>query len=155
MNARNKGNKVLLTSNEFVEWYTSQPLTCHYCKRLLTFGIDNKKAFGIKGSDKLTIDRMDNDKPYAIDNIVLACRRCNALKGFRFTHEQLLEIGEKYFHDIDLKYPSNDKNHVRKLSDDDLRQVKSLYTSGLSQQEIAKIFKVSKSAIQHIVGIKS
>ncbi len=151
MNARNgAGGKVLFSSSQFIEWYKSQALICFYCKRKLTFGDRNKDLHGFKGSDKLTIDRKDNSKPYILDNIVLCCRRCNAIKGFRFTHEQLLEIGDKYLYKIDVAgQRPNSKNHIFKLSNDDINQIREFYKSGTPEQQLADLYNVSKSTISN------
>ena len=44
----------------------------------------------------LTIDRMDNSSGYSMDNIVIACRRCNTVKGGWFTYSEMIEIADRY-----------------------------------------------------------
>jgi hypothetical protein len=50
---------------------------CVYC------GVDNK----------LGCDRLDNAKGHTMDNVVPACGDCNAIRGARFTHEEMKVIG--------------------------------------------------------------
>lgn len=44
--------------------------------------------------NRLTIDRKNNNGNYCIDNIVLACYRCNTIKGDFFTEQEMLKIGK-------------------------------------------------------------
>lgn len=90
--ARRKGRDVEFTRQEFTEWLGQQSLSCHYCGQAL--------ILGEKGWSAFSIDRRDNSGGYALDNIVLACKRCNVIKGQWFTEEQMLEIGGKYFRKI-------------------------------------------------------
>jgi len=45
---------------------------------------------------RLTIDRIDNNFGYKINNIVLACGRCNLIKSNFFSSKEMKEIGQKY-----------------------------------------------------------
>lgn len=80
---------VLMGIEEFIQWFLSQERICHYCGiRLQGKG---------REPDKLTFDRKDNSKGYSVDNLALACYRCNQAKGSWFTETQMLEIAERYF----------------------------------------------------------
>ena len=81
-----------INPQEFVKWYESQSQICYYCGRKLTKGKGGKHIL----TDE-TFDRKDNGRGYSIDNIVLACRRCNLMKGSWLTERQTLEIAERYF----------------------------------------------------------
>ena len=87
------GDKQLLCSQEeFVPWYEKQPESCVYC------GInvkDLKTTYDVynKNLTRLTIDCIDNEKDYTLDNMVLACGRCNIIKSDFFNHAEMLEIG--------------------------------------------------------------
>lgn len=82
---------VNMTETEFVEWFNRQEMKCHYCKAQLEF------VYGRHWNwNGLTIDRVNPQIGYTIDNIVLACRRCNIIKGHWFTKDQMLEIATKY-----------------------------------------------------------
>jgi len=79
-----------ITLEQFSLWF-EQEHKCHYCGQVLT------TLNGSTTIDSLNIDRKDNEKGYALDNIVLACRRCNSIKGNWLTYQQMLEIAQKYF----------------------------------------------------------
>jgi hypothetical protein len=85
------GAQVRLSRKQFMEWYDSRVKTCEYC------GI-TPELFSIvepqfRESRRLTIDRKDNLKPYEVGNLVLACARCNYVKGAFFSYEEMLTIG--------------------------------------------------------------
>ena len=42
---------------------------------------------------KLGLDRINNSKPHTEDNVVPCCRRCNIIRGNRFTVDEMKEIG--------------------------------------------------------------
>jgi len=89
--ARHKGIAFNITANEFKVWFDIQQLLCHYCRRQLTsrYGQHHEMT-------DWTFDRKDNAESYTINNLVLACRRCNMIKGEWFTKDQMLEIAKKY-----------------------------------------------------------
>jgi len=80
-NSRVKKRPILISREEFLVWYESQPKVCHYC------GIPQN---GIR----LEIDRLNNDLPYQKGNIALACKECNGVKGNIMTEEEMLVVGE-------------------------------------------------------------
>lgn len=86
-----------LTREEFIEWYEKQPRICAYCG-LPEEELKNINDPFVNVTPRLTIDCKDNYKGYKIDNIILACRRCNALKNDFFGYEEMVEIGHKYIH---------------------------------------------------------
>lgn len=46
--------------------------------------------------NNLSIDRKYNELGYTIDNLCLACNRCNTVKGNTFTYDEMVEIGHNY-----------------------------------------------------------
>lgn len=90
--AADKGIPFGLNYKEFEGWLERQLSICHYCGVKLTCPLNRHKQF----TDR-TFDRKDNNKGYTIDNLVLACARCNLIKSKWFTEEQMLEIAQKYF----------------------------------------------------------
>ena len=85
----------LLEKDSFLEWYGVQPKVCHHC------GISQENLARIKDSQlrkvhRLTIDCKDNDAGYFLENMVLSCNRCNAIKGDFFTYEEMLHIGREH-----------------------------------------------------------
>ena len=87
-NASKREIRVEFSQQEFCDWFSKQDLWCYYC------GVSLRR--GIKEPDSLTIDRKNNTDNYYLDNMVLSCRRCNLIKGYTFTEEQMLEIANKY-----------------------------------------------------------
>ena len=90
---RGRRRELLCTQDEFVKWYEAQPKVCAYC------GISEDKLMSLpdvynRNLTRLSVDAIDNNKDYSIDNIILACRRCNAVKSDFFTHDEMLKIGK-------------------------------------------------------------
>ena len=86
-NSKRKNKDFPLKREDFIEWYASQIKLCFYC------GIDeetHKNTFG----KRLEIDRVKNELPYQLNNIVLCCRYCNSTKGSYLTGEEMLFIGK-------------------------------------------------------------
>ena len=86
---------VIISREEFIEWYNKQPQRCFYC------GITREKMLKIRDSylqsaKKLGIDRMDDSQPYIKGNLALACHRCNSVKNNFFTAKEMKEIAKKY-----------------------------------------------------------
>jgi hypothetical protein len=79
-----------ISKEEFINWYDSQKKKCYYCERTLLQ--IQKDIYG--HNKRFTIDRRDNSRGYELDNIVLACYRCNDIKGCYFTEQEMLEIGK-------------------------------------------------------------
>jgi hypothetical protein len=90
-NAKNRGIKFNLNKEDFIQWYNSQEQKCHYCGRTLK-EIQKDKNECKNHQGRLTIDRKDNYKGYKIDNICLACYRCNTTKSNYFTEQEMLKI---------------------------------------------------------------
>jgi len=47
-------------------------------------------------SNKLTLDRKNNNKPYTIKNIALACCRCNYIKSNLFTYKEMIKLAKEF-----------------------------------------------------------
>jgi len=91
-NAKTQDMSFNINPWDFVKWYEGQRQVCYYCGVEVTKGKNRKH----KLTDE-TFDRKDNSKGYSLDNIAIACRRCNLMKGEWLTENQTLEIAEKYF----------------------------------------------------------
>jgi len=84
-----------LKLESFLEWYEKQPKICHYCRisqEDLTLIQDSQ----LRKVGRLTIDCKINDVGYFLENIVLSCNRCNAIKGDFFTYNEMLHIGGQH-----------------------------------------------------------
>ena len=89
-------HKVLISQEDFVKWYKAQPKQCAYCglkEEMLSVVSD---VLNNKNSGRLSIDRIDSSKGYEEGNMVLACSRCNLIKGDFFTQSEMEEIGKTY-----------------------------------------------------------
>lgn len=86
---------VIISKKSFIDWYHLQHKQCVYCD-LLEEDIHKHNDPRNNKSARLTIDRMNNDAGYSIDNMVLACHRCNEIKTDFFSYEEMREIGQKF-----------------------------------------------------------
>ena len=93
--AKERGNNFNISLEEFAKWFEAQDRHCYYCGcKVFEYNElpqDQKRLLG------LTIDRKDNNKPYMIDNIAIACGRCNLMKGSWLTEGQMLDAANRYF----------------------------------------------------------
>ena len=96
-----------LSKSSFTEWYNLQKKQCHYCG----VSAEELKKTGRK-KNMLTIDRKNNAIGYRLDNICLACFRCNNMKSNFFTEAEWGEICEKYVK------PRLDEYHVTTYRED-------------------------------------
>jgi len=87
--AKQRNIDFLITKEEFINWYNNQKQECYYCGRSL----EELKQDNLGHDNRLSIDRKDNSKGYTLDNIVLACFRCNFTKSNYFTEQEMLKIG--------------------------------------------------------------
>ena len=81
-----------LDRKEFVKWWNGQEKICFYCKR--TWEEIAKDKSNVRNQGRLGLDRIDNSRGYFLDNIVLACWRCNTIKNDFFTKNEMLQIGD-------------------------------------------------------------
>jgi len=77
-----------ISSIDFSNWYNDTQKICVYCDRDVM-----KKTERMMN---LSIDRKENDLGYTLENICIACNRCNTVKGNVFTYVQMREIAEKF-----------------------------------------------------------
>lgn len=90
-NAKKRAYVIEFALIDFVKWWYATPDTCFYCKRALKeIAKDNISTRYIS---RLTIDRIDNDIGYNIDNIAKCCWLCNRVKSNDFTKDEMLKIG--------------------------------------------------------------
>ncbi len=71
----------------FIGWLKSHKRICHYCGEKVTMGISGKRK------QWLTIDRINNDTGYEIQNIVVSCYRCNIMKSDDIPYGLMRGIG--------------------------------------------------------------
>jgi 5-methylcytosine-specific restriction endonuclease McrA len=90
-NANKRNIKIKITKKDFIKWYNKQTQECYYCKRTLK---EIKKDKHYSKTIRLTIDRINNNKDYTLDNIVLACWICNSIKSNIFNKKEMILIGK-------------------------------------------------------------
>lgn len=77
-----------LSHAEFRSWLDKQPRVCYYCGiSLVDTGLE---------PNSLTIDRLVPHFGYEEDNMVVACWRCNKVKGEVFTEEEMKKIVKEF-----------------------------------------------------------
>ncbi len=92
--SKRKNTNIHITEIVFINWYNNQEKKCYYCNRTLEEIKQNSIETERNKKCRLTIDRKDNNEGYSLDNIVLACNRCNMTKSSYFTEQEMLEIGK-------------------------------------------------------------
>lgn len=94
-NNREHYKPLLISKDEFTEWYTNEPKTCAYCDipEELLYIIRTQFDRRVK---RLGVDCKDNNEGYTLDNMVLACHRCNFIKLNLFSFDEMREIAQKY-----------------------------------------------------------
>lgn len=79
----------------FVSWYDSQERICVYCDLpeeklwILQEEYDNRVT-------RLTVDCKDNLVGYTLDNLALACERCNAIKSNILSFDEMMYVGQNF-----------------------------------------------------------
>ena len=91
----NQEKPFIITYEEFKPWYETQRRKCGYCY------LPEEKLHEVNDShnmkvNRLTIDCKENSNGYRIDNIILACNRCNFIKNDFLNYEQMFYYGQTY-----------------------------------------------------------
>ena len=93
--AKTTGGGVTFTREEFVQWKRAQARTCHYCGLaevdLVHLGVVNVRTKRVM--ETIGVDRVDNLRNYTLDNIVLCCGPCNAIKSSILSSDDMLRLG--------------------------------------------------------------
>lgn len=85
-----------ITLEEFTLWFNAQKKECFYCEITFEQMKQSKDTMIARFKKSFSVDRRLNNGAYEITNIVLACQRCNFIKGDFFTWEEMKEIAQKY-----------------------------------------------------------
>ena len=88
---RNQLNKLKISKKDFIEWFNQQEQKCFYCGRTIEETFKDNIIYS-KNFNRFTIDRIDSNKGYELENIVLACFKCNMIKGNIFTKDEMFKI---------------------------------------------------------------
>ena len=94
--AKSRNIYINITEEAFINWYNNQDKKCYYCNRTLEELKQDIREEN-KHKDKMSIDRKNNNEGYILENMVLACTRCNIVKGNYFTEQEMLRIGKTLY----------------------------------------------------------
>src|SRR3972149_1609318 len=87
---RAKTKRMLVCSmTDFIVWYNMQEKICVYCD------MAEERAKNLFNR-RLEIDRKNNDLGYTLENLALACHKCNLIKNDLFTFDEMREISQKF-----------------------------------------------------------
>jgi hypothetical protein len=89
--AKRRNLAVTFSEINFINWYNKQEQKCYYCDRNLN---EIKQDNHYHKTNRLTIDRINNNIGYTLNNIVLACWICNNVKSNLFNKKEMLIIGK-------------------------------------------------------------
>lgn len=95
-NSKRHKRELKLTQEEFCDWFKKQIKECYYCNipiNKIDYLPKNPNGRIVK---RLTIDRVNNNLPYQINNIVLACYICNHIKSFVFNNNEMKQIAQLF-----------------------------------------------------------
>lgn len=95
LTTKKTGGGVNFTREDFVAWKRGQERRCHYC------GIEEQDIFDLgvvnvrtkKVMESIGVDRIDNAQPYSLENLVLCCPPCNAIKSSILTASEMKTLG--------------------------------------------------------------
>jgi hypothetical protein len=90
--AKKRGIPFSLDTDYFVDWLKKTPKICSFCD----ITESELEKYGSKNFTAMTVDRMDNALGYVIENLCLACYKCNTKKGDDIPFSVMREIGQKY-----------------------------------------------------------
>jgi len=93
--AKRRGLPLKFSLKEFKSWYRKQPKLCVYCGiSEEEWGLLQQKT-GEGHAQRLSIDRIDSNQGYEQGNLVLACMRCNTVKSYLMTFDEMRRIGQE------------------------------------------------------------
>ena len=64
--------QTFITVQQTIDLLVQSNLTCFYCKCFTPILYKN-----VRGGNQWSLDRIDNDKGHAFDNVVISCLKCN------------------------------------------------------------------------------
>ena len=102
---------VNLTREDFISWYESEPKICAYCDILEEDVMLLSEHYRMR-RERLSVDCVENLLGYEQGNIVLACGRCNFIKGDVFNFEEMRALAQGHIKPkwIQLKIEKGDKD---------------------------------------------
>lgn len=97
LSVKKTGGGVGFTRAEFVAWKRSDPSRrrCRYCgvDAATLYALDVPNPRNGRRLETIGVDRVDNDLPYSLENIVPCCALCNQVKSQLLTYEEMVKLG--------------------------------------------------------------
>jgi len=90
---KNKPFKMI--EKDFIQWYNSQERKCVYCD-IYENDLEKIKDCYNNKNTRLSVDCKNNDIGYEINNLVLACYRCNSIKSNILTFDEMMYVGQNF-----------------------------------------------------------
>jgi len=84
-----------LERDNFLEWYALQERVCIYCE-IKEIDLKRIKDCYNNKNTRLSVDCKDNNVGYQMDNLVLACYRCNSIKSNILTFDEMMYVGQNF-----------------------------------------------------------
>ena len=84
-----------ISREDFIRWYNEQNKNCIYCS-ISEEELQTLPDQFNNNSKRLTIDCKDSKNGYSKGNIVLACWRCNIIKGDLLSFDEMMYIGQNF-----------------------------------------------------------
>ena len=80
-----------ITPGRILDMLTMQNGLCYYCDVVMTYGlgVDRRQT-----REAVTIERIANDIGHVVENVVLACCNCNALRSSSRTFDEMVTYGK-------------------------------------------------------------
>ena len=84
-----------LKRKEFIEWYEDEPKVCCYCDTPEEHIPLMTEKWG-DVTNRLTVDCRNDSIGYRIDNLALACPKCNLVKQNILTFDEMCYVGQNF-----------------------------------------------------------
>ena len=92
---KNKYKENNITQEQTIEKLVASKLKCFYCKCKMKLFYDK-----VRDDEQWTLDRIDNDLPHQVDNVIVCCLKCNLQRRCqnkdKFTFTKQLKIVKEY-----------------------------------------------------------
>ena len=104
---------VKISRKDFINWYNSQPKKCVYCD-ILEEDVMLLSEHYRMNRERLSVDCVENLNGYYEENMVLACGRCNFIKGDVFDFDEMRALAQGHIKPkwIQLKKEKGEKDDI-------------------------------------------
>lgn len=102
---------IKVSKKDFLLWYEKVEKKCHYCNLPEKYCEITANAIN-RNVRRLTIDRIDNNKAYSINNILIACYWCNQIKGRILSKKEMEIVGKLVIKSKWKEYVKKNKRRI-------------------------------------------